>query len=197
MCYAGGMSVALTRTMSLAEFLAWEERQEMRYEFDGIAPVAMTGGTFAHEIIGQRVREVLNSGMRGGPCVAVGPTLKIQVGEQIRYPDAFVVCTRVDPKATIAPNPVVVFEVLSESTARTDMVRKLNEYAATASIQRYVMLQQDFIGGLNLIRQGDRFIAESLAEDSILRMPEIGIEVPVAEFYLGLTYDPVDDSNAR
>jgi Uma2 family endonuclease len=29
--------------MTLAEFLAWEERQEVRYEFDGFAPVAMTG----------------------------------------------------------------------------------------------------------------------------------------------------------
>ena len=191
------MSVAMTQTMSLAEFLAWEERQEMRYEFDGLAPVAMTGGTAAHETIGGNVRAELRARPTGGPCRVYGPTLKIQVGEQIRYPDAFVVCTTVDPKATIAPNPVVVFEVLSESTARTDMVRKLNEYAATASIQRYVMLQQDFIGGLNLIRQGDRFIAESLAEDSTLRMPEIGIEVPVADFYFGLTYEPVDDTDAR
>jgi len=31
--------------MSLAEFLAWEERQERRYEFDGFQPLTMTGGT--------------------------------------------------------------------------------------------------------------------------------------------------------
>lgn len=189
------MSFALTGTMTLIEFLAWEERQELRYEFDGVGPVAMTGGTFAHERIGQNVRNALDNRMRSGPCVAVGPTLKIQVGEHIRYPDAFVVCSGPAPKATIVHDPVVVFEVLSESTARTDMVRKLNEYAATASIQRYVILQQDFIGGLNLIRQGDRFIAEPLDHDGILRMPEIGIEVPVADFYQGLTYEPVDDSD--
>ncbi len=37
------MSVALQRPMTLAEFLDWEERQELRYEFDGFQPVAMTG----------------------------------------------------------------------------------------------------------------------------------------------------------
>ncbi len=37
--------------ITLAEFLAWEERQELRHEFDGFAPVAMTGGTRAHETI--------------------------------------------------------------------------------------------------------------------------------------------------
>ncbi len=37
--------------MTLAEFLAWEERQDLRYEFDGFKPIAMTGGTIAHDQI--------------------------------------------------------------------------------------------------------------------------------------------------
>ena len=41
------MSVALHKPITLAEFLAWEERQELRYEFDGFEPVAMAGGTIA------------------------------------------------------------------------------------------------------------------------------------------------------
>ena len=40
------MNVALRKPMTLEAFLAWEERQELRYEFDGFQPVAMTGGTF-------------------------------------------------------------------------------------------------------------------------------------------------------
>ena len=38
--------------MTLDQFLAWEERQALRYEFDGWQPVAMTGGTVARELIG-------------------------------------------------------------------------------------------------------------------------------------------------
>ena len=45
------MSNALRKPMTLDEFLAWEERQELRYEFDGFQPVAMTGGTFAHDAV--------------------------------------------------------------------------------------------------------------------------------------------------
>ncbi len=36
------------KAMTLAEFLEWEEQQELRYEYDGFAPVAMVGGTWAH-----------------------------------------------------------------------------------------------------------------------------------------------------
>ena len=42
------MNVALRKPMSLAEFLEWEEQQPLRYEFDGVAAEAMTGGTAGH-----------------------------------------------------------------------------------------------------------------------------------------------------
>jgi Uma2 family endonuclease len=189
--------MAVHKPMTLAEALAWEERQEPRYEFDGFEPVAMTGGMVAHERIGGNIRTTLDNRLRGGRCAVFGPTLKIEVAGRIRYPDAFVACGPLPPQATVVQTPAVVFEVLSESTARTDMVRKLAEYAATPSIQRYVILQQDFIGGLNLIREGERFVAEPLAEDSTLYMPEIGISVAVSEFYTGLEYEPAYDTDPR
>jgi hypothetical protein len=34
--------------MTVDQFLAWERRQELRYEFDGTALVAMTGGTLGN-----------------------------------------------------------------------------------------------------------------------------------------------------
>ena len=45
------MNLALRKPVTLAEFLEWEERQPMRYEFDGVGPVAMTGGTYGHSTI--------------------------------------------------------------------------------------------------------------------------------------------------
>ncbi len=41
------MSVALHQPITLAEFLAWQRQQALRFEFDSFAPVAMTGGTIA------------------------------------------------------------------------------------------------------------------------------------------------------
>ena len=82
------MSVALQKPMTLAEFLDWEERQELRYEFDGFQPVAMTGGTLRHEAIGGTLRALLYQRLRGKPCRPWGPNSKIEVQGRIRYPDA-------------------------------------------------------------------------------------------------------------
>ena len=99
--------------------------------------------------------------------------------------DAFVLCSRVSPKATVIREPVVVFEVLSESTARTDHIEKLREYAATTSILRYVILEQDSIGAMVFTRKDGQFVAETMTEGDTLRMPEIGVEVVMADFYEG------------
>jgi Uma2 family endonuclease len=180
------MSVALQHPMSIAEFLAWEEKQEFRWEFDSFQPVAMTGGTAAHEIIGGNIRTALQNRLAGRPCRALGPTLKIEVAGRIRYPDAFVVCTPVPPKSTVVRDPVVVFEVLSESTSHTDRFEKLREYGATPSIQRYVMLEQDAIAATVYVRKGPDLVVETLTENDTLRMPETDLEVPMSEFYTDL-----------
>jgi hypothetical protein len=45
------MSAHVRKPMSRDEFLDWKQRQELRYEFDGFAPIAMTGGTFTPETL--------------------------------------------------------------------------------------------------------------------------------------------------
>jgi hypothetical protein len=45
------MNIALRKPWTVDEFLAWEERQEPRYEFDGVRPVAMVGGIVNHNLI--------------------------------------------------------------------------------------------------------------------------------------------------
>jgi Uma2 family endonuclease len=114
--------------------------------------------------------------------------LKIEVAGRIRYPDAFVVCTPGSARRTVVRDPVVVFEVLSESTSRTDRIEKLREYGATPSIQRYVILEQDAIAAMVFLRKGADLVAETLTADDTLRMPEIGIEVPMTEFYTGIDF---------
>ncbi len=84
------MNVALRQPMSLAEFLAWEEQQELRYEFDGFQTYAKVGGTVAHSIVQANLVTALTIRLRGKPCQAFGSMLKIEVAGSIRYPDAFV-----------------------------------------------------------------------------------------------------------
>ena len=83
-------------------------------------------------------------------------------------------------------DPVVIFEVLSPSIARVDRVMRNVEYRATASVQRYVMLEQDSQTATVFAREGERWVGSLLTGDTVLAMPEIGIEVPLVELYEGL-----------
>jgi len=182
------MNVALRKPMTLGQFLAWEERQELRFEFDGLRPVALPDSTVAHEAIGGTLRALLYEKLRGTRCHVRGPTLKVEVAGRIRYPDAFVSCSTVAPNTTVIGDPVVVFEVLSPGTSRTDRIEKLIEYQATPSVQRYVILEQDSIGATVFARHGADWVATALTEGDILALPEIGVELPLAAVYTDITF---------
>ncbi|MEI9982007.1 MAG: Uma2 family endonuclease [Aliidongia sp.] len=190
------MSAVKHEPWLLAEFLDWEERQPAKYEFDGFRPVAMMGGTLAHGYIQRNIGAALDGCLRDRPCQFVGSDVKIEVAGRIRYPDGFVICTPLPQTTTIVRDPIVIFEVLSASTASTDIVTKNSEYAATPSVQRYVMLAQDRIGGTMFERVGSDWVGHVLVADTILRMPEIGIEVPVIEFYRGVEIAPEETEEA-
>src|SRR5271165_133484 len=190
------MNLALRRPMTLAEFLEWEEGQPLRYEFDGFGPVAMTGGTYGHSTIQRNLAFALTGRLRGKPCQFQGSDLKIQVGDgHIRYPDGMVVCSPVDRTATVVHEPVVVFEVLSPSTAAKDRIVKAREYQATPSIRRYVMLEQDSVGATVYARSGETWTHEILVADSILALPEIGVSLPLAELYEGIVFEVEQDGD--
>src|SRR5271155_4233204 len=173
------MNLAVRKPMSLAEFLEWEDRQELRYEFDGVEPSAMTGGTVAHATIQGNLAVAIGGRLRGRPCRFYGSDLKIRVADDhIRYPDGMVVCSRVDQTAK-------------------DRIVKAREYQATPSVKRYVMLEQERIGATVLVRAQDGWSALILKDDDALDMPEIGLAIPLAEFYEGLAFgaQPVEDSD--
>ncbi len=178
------MNVALRGPWTLETFLAWEERQEDRYEFDGFQPVAMTGGTAAHSSIQANLIRALGNRLAGTPCRMHGSHMKIQVAGRIRYPDAFVVCTPVAASATVLTEPVVVFEILCASTADSDLVAKNAECRATSSIQHYVVLQQTHAGAMIFSRRDSDWLADPITGDgATLDLPAIGIAIPLAEIY--------------
>jgi Uma2 family endonuclease len=128
--------------------------------------------------------------LRGKPCQFQGSDLKFQVAEgHIRYPDGMILCSPIDRAATVVHDPVVVFEILSPSTTRTDRLIKAREYQATPSVQRYVMLEQDSIGATVYARAGDSWTHEILVADSVLSLPEVEVELPLADLYDGLAFE--------
>jgi Uma2 family endonuclease len=100
-----------------------------------------------------------------------------------------VTCTGGENASTMVSDPVVIFEVLSPSTAATDRITKAREYQAMPSVQRYVMLEQDRIGATVYTRASGDWKHQILIEDSILVLPEIGVELSLTELYEGLVFD--------
>ena len=181
------MNIALRkRRMTQAEFLDWVERQDIRHEFDGYQPVAMVGGTADHNQITLNIHRALHGRLRGSGCRPLGPDAGVAtVGDAVRYPDALVTCAKVPGQARLIPGVVVVFEVLSPSSGRIDRIDKLREYGAVPTIRRYVIVEHASaaLAVFAREREGEDWTATALAGEDVLGMPEIGIEVPVAEFY--------------
>ncbi len=184
------MNVALRRPrMSVEDFLAWENRQEGRWEFDGCEPRAMVGGTAAHNVIVGNLSFALRQRLPSR-CRVFVEGLKLRLDDTVRYPDVMVVCTPVANTALFVTAPVVVIEVLSPTTARIDRIEKNREYQAAPSIMRYILLEQDAIAAEVYAREDGRWLRATVTGDDILAMPEIGVELPLAEAYAGLELGP-------
>jgi Uma2 family endonuclease len=187
------MNVLARKPWTQDDFLAWAERQEGRFEFDGFQPVAVTGGNARHDRIIGNIHAALRTRLRGKPCSNYGPTLGVETtGSRIRYPDALITCTSFPDTEKIAPNAVTVFEVLSPTSGGIDRIERLREYEAVPSILRYVIVESA-TPGLQVLRRADGaspWIVHALTLTDILSVPEAQIEIPVAEFYQDVEFEP-------
>lgn len=186
------MASAIRKPMTLSAFLEWEAKQPLKHEFDGFGPIAMAVGTQEHASIQRNLAISIGGRLRGKPCRFAGSDLKIEVAGRIRYPDGFVYCTPQPRGTLVIREPVVIFEVLSETSASTDLVLKAREYGATSSVQRYVALDPEAMAGTMFERVGGEWVGRLIGVDTILRMPEIDIELPLSELYDGVDLGPGD-----
>jgi Uma2 family endonuclease len=188
------MIVALQKPWTLASFLTWIGRQEGRYEFDGTAPVAIAGSTARHNRITLNIAYALLTRLRGTACSAFATDLGVRtIGQSVRYPDGLITCTKFPDSERLAPDVVVVFEVLSPDSGRRDRIDKAREYAAVRSILRYIIVESADAGLQVLHREqgGAPWMVQPLTGDDVLALPEVGIDLPVAELYEGVEFTEV------
>src|SRR5271165_4660569 len=126
-------------------FLAWAERQDRgRYQLLRGEILAMAPERAEHGDVKRRVANALEAGIKkhGLRCQAFVDSLGVKIdGETVFEPDALVNCGERVPRASlIAPNPVIVVEVVSPSSERRDLAIKLTNYFRHPSIQHYVLV---------------------------------------------------------
>jgi Uma2 family endonuclease len=187
------MSTAACREpIAVAEYLAGESRSDRKHEFiEGIV-YAMVGASNTHNRIATNVTGLLHGQLRGQPCEVFNADAKVRVrlptGTRFYYPDASVVCQPNDPNDSFHDAPVVVVEVISESTRRTDEHEKREAYTAIDSLQVYVMLEQEAAVAVVYRRGETGFVRQAFAGgDAVIQLPEIGCALRLADVYANVT----------
>jgi Uma2 family endonuclease len=180
-------------TWTWEAYLEWEARQPIRHELVDGQVYAMGGGTAEHDTIGNNLRAALHAQMRGKPCRAHGPDLKVRAGKDGRYPDALIDCGPRIPGALHAQEPVAVFEVLSKSTGWIDQSLKLRDYDATPTIRSYVLISQDEQRAMVYTRDADGRLGVQTAvlvegADASIELPAFGLALPFSALYEGLEF---------
>ncbi len=139
---------AVNIRLSVADYLEMERTAEVRHEYHRGEIFAMAGGTLNHSFLGNGINTELNLICRRSGCAPFNGDMRIRIEEEDRflYPEASVVCGPVlrgqGDKNSIS-NPVLVAEVLSETTETYDRGEKFRLYRTLPSLREYVLISQD------------------------------------------------------
>ncbi len=181
------MDTVLDRPWTTETFLAWEDRQEGKHEFDGREVIPMTGGSVAHQEIVFNLRLLLGRLLANQPMRALHE-MRLRIGDRIRYPDVVVFSGPIVQTTRTITDAVAIFEVLSDDTATTDRVEKLIDYGAVPSLRAYVLLEQTAVAATLFQRKpGGAWIATAHTAAELV-LPGIDVTLPLAELYQRLTF---------
>lgn len=185
-----------------AEYLAWERLQPERHEFFDGEIFAMSGASFDHNRIVLNLGGELRSALRHRRCDVTPSDLRVKVPATglYTYPDLTVVCGEPlfeDGTRDTLLNPIVLVEVLSDSTERYDRGKKFRNYRSITTLREYVLVAQDAVSVERYTRGDDGVwsLHESGAGEKLV-LTSVGCEIAVDEIYLKV-FPPSEPSEAK
>lgn len=189
--------MALPQTKSrfdVQSYLAWEETQVERHEYFAGEVFAMSGGSDAHYTITLNLASNLRSELSGTPCrpFVSGMKVRIASADAMLYPDVFVTCDSRDktPESTLAKaHPLLIAEVLSDSTAAYDRGRKFEIYQKIPELQEYLIIEQDRPHA-DLFRKNEAglWVMHPAGEGDTIEMNSVGLRLPLASLYADVDF---------
>lgn len=181
-----------THELTLSEYSQLEEDTQQRYEYHDGEVYAMAGGDPVHNAIGGNVIFVLNALLRQQKCNVFTSDQKVYIDlfNKSLYPDASVTCGAVersdqDTKAIV--NPILLVEVLSDSTEAYDRGRKFECFSSLPSLREYVLLTQHEPKAQLHYRSSasEPWQVTWVSEpDQVLTLQSLGVETTLGELYL-------------
>jgi Uma2 family endonuclease len=174
--------------MTVADYLGWCRRQPSgRYELIRGRPVQRPAERALHLRVKSRVFVALSEAVRQAQvrCEVLPDGATVQVGEHEAFePDALVYAGEPVPDdAIVIPAPLIVVEVLSQSTAATDTGRKLAGYFSLPSLRHYLIVDPENRVIAHHLRRDDGGIETFIIERENLRLDPPGLVVAHAAFF--------------
>ena len=181
------MSSAARPLLTAEEFLAHADEREGKWELEEGVLVCMSPERLGHGRTVHACVSALNMAIRreGRLCEAVPDSVGVRISARTAYqPDALIYCGPRLPLDTLEiPDPVVVVEVLSPSTASRDQSVKLAGYFSLASVMHYLVLAPDARMVIHHKRGQGEMIETRILREGALRLDPPGIEVEAGELF--------------
>jgi Uma2 family endonuclease len=176
--------------VTVDEYLVRERASETKHELVNGVVVAMAGASPRHVLIATNVTIALGRLLGSRPCLVLGSDQRVAVEATglYTYPDATVVCERprFDPKdATTLVNPLVIVEVLSDSTEAYDRGAKFAHYRSVPSLAEYVLVAQNErrVEHYRRLEGGQWLLTAYEGDDAKVALPALSVELAIREIY--------------
>ena len=139
------------------------------------------------------VGATLSQLLKGSPCEPFGSDEKVKVQRpgdlRFYYPDVQVICNAVMDPHGVQDDPVLIVEILSPSTRRIDEHEKREAYLGLASLDRYLLVDQDRPCIVSYRRTATGFEREEFVGlEAVVPLPRLGIELPLREVYARMQF---------
>jgi Uma2 family endonuclease len=183
------MNIRPDLRMDKAAFIAWMAANEGHYELAGGRVVMMPRASRAHGMLVMNVASLLREKLDRTQWTVIAE-FGLDAGPQtLRYPDILVDRAGGGAKDYTATAPVLLVEVLSPSTAATDLGDKAAEYLQLPSLLAYIVLSRDqpkawvWARATTEFAPGPVVIAKT---EAFIRIAALQLELPLAEIYAGI-----------
>ena len=133
--------------ISPEEYLNIERRSTYRSEYVDGEMFAMAGATRQHNRISSNLVSEINQHIKSGDCNIYSSDLRVHVPSTgyFTYPDIVITCGKeefTDNHNDVLVNPLVIIEILSDSTASIDRGKKFEQYRELTSFVEYLLIEQ-------------------------------------------------------
>lgn len=168
--------------LSPEEYLQGEILSETKHEYLEGQVYAMAGASRNHERIAGNVFGEIRNWLKNSPCEPFASDMKVKAGSSFFYPDVMVVCEEQNPDEYYTKSPVIIVEVLSKSTRKTDETTKRIAYFNIPTLQEYVLIEQDIVD-VEICRRNKGWMSEHYFMGDELFFESIGLKLTVEEIY--------------